>query len=201
MRRRMIIGTMLLSTALTVTGCMQNTGDVGNKNIRPNSGRTERILGNGTMKSRFANDQQNEKNRINGSQRINNNVVGLHGNSHLQMSDAVASHLAAMPEIDSAYVVMTERNAYVAVTQNKKTGGHVHGTGLSNTLKTKIADQVKSMSSSTQNVYVSANPDFASRMRNFAEETRNGHPIQGFLSEFNALVERIFPAESSRSPR
>ncbi|WP_027087903.1 YhcN/YlaJ family sporulation lipoprotein [Cohnella panacarvi] len=201
MRRRLIIGTMLLSAALTVTGCMQNTGDVGNKNIRPNSGRTDRILGNGTMKSRFANDQRNEMNRINGNQRNNNNVIGLHGNSHMQMSDAIANHLAAMPEIDAAYVVMTDRNAYVAVTQNNKGGGHVHGTGLSNSLKTKIADNVKSMSTSTQNVYVSANPDFASRMRNFAEETRQGHPIQGFLSEFNALVERIFPAESSRSPR
>jgi len=200
-RRRWIIGTLLLSAALTVTGCMQNTGDVGNKNIKPNSGRTDRILGTGPAKSRFANDQRNEMNRINGDQRGNNNVIGLHGNSHMQMSDAIASHLAAMPEIDSAYVVMTDRNAYVAVTQNNKKGGHVHGTGLSNTLKTKIADQVKSMSTATQNVYVSANPDFASRMQNFAEETRKGHAIQGFLSEFNALVERIFPAESSRSPR
>ncbi|MBO9599196.1 MAG: YhcN/YlaJ family sporulation lipoprotein [Cohnella sp.] len=201
MRRRLIMGTMLLTAALTVTGCMQNTGDVGNKNIRPNSGRTENILGNGTMKSRFANDQQNEMNRIHGKQKNNNNVVGLHGNSHIQMNDAIANHLAAMPEIDSAYVMMTDRNAYVAVTQNNRAGGHVHGTGLANTLKAKIADRVKSMSTSTQNVYVSANPDFAGRMRNFAEETRKGHPIQGFLSEFNALVERIFPAESSRSPR
>jgi len=202
MRKGLIISTLLLSTALTLSGCLQNTGDVGNKNIRPNAVNNERNLGDGTMRSRFANDQRNEMNRVNGSQRRNNNVIGLHGNSHMQLSNHIADKLAAMPEVDSAYVVTTDRNAYVAVTQHR-VGNHVHGmgTGLSNELKTKIADQVKSMSSATENVYVSANPDFADRMRNFAEETRSGHPIQGFITEFNALVERIFPAQSSRSPR
>lgn len=200
MRKGLIIGTLLLSTALTVTGCMERTGDLGNKNIRPNAVRNELNLGYGTTRTRFADDQLNDMNRVNGERRENNNVVGMHGNSHMQMADHIADKLAAMPEVDSAYVVITERNAYVAVTQNRK-GVHARGLGLPEALKTKIADRVKAMSTSTENVYVSANPDFASRMRNFADETRRGHPIQGFITEFNALVERIFPAESSRSPR
>ncbi|MFD0673416.1 YhcN/YlaJ family sporulation lipoprotein [Cohnella sp. GCM10027633] len=194
MRKSLWLGTLLLTTALAATGCMEKTGDLGNKNIRPNAVNNERMLGNGT---RFADDQRNEMNRVNGDQRVNNNIVGMHGNSHLQMSDQIADQLAAMPGIDGAYVVMTDRNAYVAVNQDRQ-GANAGSADLDGAAKTRIADKVKSMSPSTENVYVSANPDFAGRMRNFADETKNGHPIQGFLTEFNALVTRIFPAESSR---
>lgn len=196
MRKSWIVTVLVLSSALTLAGCMEKTGDLGNKNIRPNAVKNERLL---STKSRFANDQRNEMNRVGGNQRINNNVVGMHSNSHLQLSDQIADQLAKVPGVNAAYVVMTERNAYVAVNQAHGQGmSHIHGADLSGELKTKIADKVKSLSPSTENVYVSANPDFASRMRNFATQTKNGHPIQGFLTEFNALVERVFPAEASR---
>ncbi|MFC5528489.1 YhcN/YlaJ family sporulation lipoprotein [Cohnella yongneupensis] len=199
MRKGLVMGTLLLSTALTVTGCLQKTGDLGNKNIRPNAVSNDGIIG--TNKMRFANDQRNAMNRINGERRANNNVVGMHGNAHMQMSDIIADKVAALPGIDSAYVMMTDRNAYVAV---KEQGGGMHAhsaTELSGATKTKIADKVKSMSPSTENVYVTQNPDFMSRMQGFAQDVRSGHPVQGFITEFNALVERIFPAESSRSNR
>lgn len=63
-------------------------------------------------------------------------------------------------------------------------------------LKERIAAEVKKMAPQIDNVYVSANPDFVGRMASYMEDVRLGHPIQGFVAEFNALVERIFPAKA-----
>ncbi|RED56608.1 YhcN/YlaJ family sporulation lipoprotein [Cohnella lupini] len=194
MKKALILSAVLLSSAIALSGCMEKTGDVGNKNIRPNS-----VRGN-DMKTRFANDQDNEQNRMYGDQKINNNVIGMHGNSHLQANGEVADKIAAIPGIDSAFVMMTDHNAYVAVKEENasKPGASA---ALTNAQKDKIADQVKSMSPSVENVYVSANADFLSRMEGYAKEVKAGHPIQGFLAEFNALVERVFPAPSGTRSR
>jgi YhcN/YlaJ family sporulation lipoprotein len=174
---------------------MEKTGDVGNKNIRPNS-----VRGNDMHDMRFANDQDNEQNRMYGDQKMNNNVLGMHGNSHLEANGKLADKIAAMPGIDAAFVMTTDHNAYVAVKEDNasKPGASA---ALTNSTKDKIADQVKAMSPSVENVYVSANADFLGRMEGYANDVRAGHPIQGFLSEFNALVERIFPAPSGTRSR
>jgi YhcN/YlaJ family sporulation lipoprotein len=88
----------------------------------------------------------------------------------------------------------------VAVTQSNKVKS-TKSNQLTNALKDKIADQVKSMAPTVENVYVSANPDFISRMKGYASDVRQGHPIQGLIVEFNALVERVFPERFSNSNR
>jgi YhcN/YlaJ family sporulation lipoprotein len=192
-RKSLLWTAVLLTSAIALSGCMDSkTGDVGNKNIRPNS------VG---MKMRFANDQDNEQNRsLHGERMENNNVIGMHGNSRIQMSDKVANKIAAMPGIDSAFVVMTNHNAYVAVKEDPHTM-RAHSLTLTDVMKDKIADKVKAMSPSVENVYVSANPDFVRRMTSYASDVRSGHPIQGLLAEFNALVERVFPAPSGTGKR
>jgi YhcN/YlaJ family sporulation lipoprotein len=192
-RKSLLWTFVLLTSAIALSGCLDNkTGDVGNKNIRPNS------VG---MKMRFANDQDNEQNRsLHGERMENNNVIGMHGNSRIQTSDKVANKIAAMPGIDSAFVMMTDHNAYVAVKEDPHRM-RAHSITLTDAMKDKIADQIKAMSPSVENVYVSANPDFFGRMEGYASNVRRGHPIQGFLAEFNALVERTFPAPSGTRNR
>lgn len=198
MRGGLIITAVLLSSAIALSGCMNKTGDVGNKNIRPNAVKGYGMNG---MKMRFANDQDNEQNRSQYGERIeNNNVIGMHGNSRIQTSDKVADKIAAMPGIDTAFVMMTDHSAYVAVKQDHRAMSSKSLT-LTDAMKDKIADQVKAMSPSVENVYVSANPDFTGRMQGYANDVRQGHPIQGFLAEFNALVERVFPAPSGTRSR
>jgi YhcN/YlaJ family sporulation lipoprotein len=195
MLRRIFLAAVILSSAIAMTGCMDKTGDVGNKNIRPNA-----VKGEGMIPRRFANDQDNDQNRRYGERVENNNVIGMHGNSRLEMSNVIADQLAKQPGIDSAFVMMTDHNSYVAVKQK-----HVSMRGqsmeMTDAFKDKIADHVKSMSPSVENVYVSTNPDFVRRMASFASEAKNGRPIQGFLAEFNALVERMFPAPSGTRNR
>jgi YhcN/YlaJ family sporulation lipoprotein len=199
LRKSLLLTTMLLSSAIVMSGCMQKTGDVGNKNIRPNAVKSNGINGNGMTKKRFANDQDNEQNRMYGERRENNNVIGMHGNSRLEMSNKVSDKLAALPEIDSAFVILTDHNAYVAVKQNHKLS--TKSVDLTDAFKDKVAEQVKSMSPSVENVYVSTNPDFTKRMQVYSQDAKAGHPIQGFLAEFNALVERVFPTSSGTRNR
>jgi len=186
---------------------MSKTGDLGNKNIRNNAVRQNNAArgygvdeyGLRPQVRRFGDDRANEQNRIYGHQRVNNNIVGMHGNTRLEASDRISNKIASMPGIDSAFVMLTNRNAYVAVKEGiRSNSGH---TALTDEMKDKIADQVKALSPTVENVYVSANPDFAGRMEGYANDVRAGHPIQGFLTEFNGLVERIFPAPSGTGTR
>ncbi len=183
---------LFLAVAAVLAGCADTNkmGDVGNKNIRPN--RTA---------DRFADDRANDMNRAFGRHPNNNNIVpGPHGNSYLELNDLVAERLAEMPEIESAYVMVTDTNAYVAVVEAAKgsrgaraskagkTGGDVAGD-----LKARVEARVRSLVPGVQRVYVSANPDFYGRMQKWAEDVRQGRALQGFVEEFNTLVARIFP--------
>ncbi|MBB6694161.1 YhcN/YlaJ family sporulation lipoprotein [Cohnella xylanilytica] len=353
MRKSVAVSTIVLSTALALSGCMSKQGDVGNKNIRPNS---YGMQGQGLNGTRFANDGANERNRIHGTQQMNNNVTGRHGASNLELSQTIANKLAELPEIKSAYVALTNNNAYVAIVERRDAagarpnaahrpnaavrpnstdpgttihpnaahrtdgtvhpgararggvsgvnpysvagteflatpgtrhhgagyrsqsvgsavprtgmrdgsrytvnnsgayggysalgtgtgttgttgtagaGGTRHGTGttgftppgagttgttgthhgagtagtgtygtgtagassveVSDALKNKVADVVKGMAPGVNNVFVSANADFYGRLQSMAADFGRGHPIQGMITEFNALVERIFP--------
>ena len=64
---------------------------------------------------------------------------------------------------------------------------------LTTDVKNKIEAVVRKHDPRIQNVYISANPEFHSRMQGYANDVNQGHPINGFIAEFNALVERIFP--------
>ena len=97
-----------------LTGCMEKQGELGNRNIRKQSVRYDGN-GNAIVNKRFANDQMNEMNRMNGVRLNSNNIVGLHKNYRLEMSKDIADHLASMKEINKAYVMLTDNNAYVAV--------------------------------------------------------------------------------------
>ncbi|MCC3377292.1 YhcN/YlaJ family sporulation lipoprotein [Cohnella sp. REN36] len=222
MRKTAVVTSVLLSAALALSGCSSKQGDLGNKNIRSQS-----------LNNRFANDGRNEMNRIQGRQQINNNVVGYHDNTHLEVSQKIADKLAARPDIKSAYVMLTNNNAYVSIVteghgsadgytakgtthgspslhKRMSTGttgqyGHMTATqqptALSEKLKNEVGDAVKAMAPHVNNVYVSENPDLYGRMKNYATAVSEGHPIQGLVTEFNALVNRIFPESTGTHAR
>jgi hypothetical protein len=224
----------LLSTV--IAGCTERQGDLGNRDIRPNSIRYD-MDGNLIMNKRFADDQLNEMNRMEGRRLNSNNIIGSHANYRLEMDDDIADRVAELKEVNKAYVMLTEYNAYVAVSLNQSrgaaggpgmqsvtpapplgrtpqsymrpymngyTGSNKGNTGgahmnaaaanVSPDLQARIAGIVQRMTPQIQNVYVSANPDFVARMTSYMDDVRLGHPIQSFVAEFNAMVERIFPA-------
>ena len=95
-----------------------------------------------------------------------------------------------MSEVRSANVIVTNRNAYVAVVLTDDSKGEVR-----KEIENKISDQVKATDKDIQNVYVSSNPDFVERMRGYGDDLNNGRPIRGLFDEFNEMVQRVFPTQ------
>lgn len=212
---------VLLSTMLA--GCMENHGELGNKDIRSNSIRYD-ANGNLLKNKRFADDQMNEMNRVNGRRLNSNNVIGSHKNYRMEMSEKLAKEITNLGVVKASYVMLTEHNAYVAVSLDEgapnveskmlsrtnngymgKEGADISrrmsslSTGhaqLTDAIKGQIANKIKELNPSIEHVYVSANPDFVGRMTAYMNDVKLGHPIQGFIAEFNAMAERVFPKKS-----
>lgn len=210
-----LLGTML-------SGCgLEQVGDLGNKNIRMNTVRYD-SSGNLIKDKRFANDGMNERNRINGHQQNNNNLVGSHKNYRLEMSTQVADKISEIDAVKSSYVMLADDNAYVAVSLNDEIASNGDAKMMSRThiglfgkegaaagrrmsslstgedklteeLKAQVADVVKEMRPQVQQIYVSANPDFVGRMNAYMNDVESGYPIQHYIMEFNGMAERVFP--------
>lgn len=199
-----------------LSGCgMNNQGDLGNKNIRPNSARYD-ANGNLVKDKRFANHQMYG---MKGNNSIKNNQT-----HRMEMSEQIADRITKLGTVKSSYVMLTNNNAYVAVSfndrgldgnakmMNRTNMGLLGRDGaaagkrmgslstsedkLTDEIKNQVADAVKQMDPGIANVYVSANPDFVGRMNAYMNDVKLGHPISGFFAEFSAMVERLFPAES-----
>jgi YhcN/YlaJ family sporulation lipoprotein len=159
----------------------------------------------------------------------NNNFNSDHSNARMEISNKIADAISSMDEVDTATVLITNQNAYVAVVLDNGTGygatnfgdsitgragpkmtpnsagsnattnnmgrrGAGSGDeGVTDDLKAKIAEKVRSVEPGIDQVYISANPDFVGRMRGYGERFQNGQPIRGMILEFNTLVKRIFP--------
>lgn len=69
-------------------------------------------------------DMNNWDGRVLGNPFTNDNVrgsrLGTHNNSRVELSQEMADQIAAMGDVDSAYVFLTNRNAYVAVKLDAK---------------------------------------------------------------------------------
>ncbi len=154
------------------------------------------------------------------------NYSSMHNNTRMDVDERIAEAVAELGEVDTATVLMTDKNAYVAVmldnggmTANRADGVNTrsaNNNGRVNTrqelaqegdnltddltpdLKRKIADRVKQEAPHIRNVYVSANADFVGTMRGYGEQVRNGQPLRGALIEFNRMVERVFPDNAER---
>ena len=114
----------------------------------------------------------------------NPNMVRNVGNrifndNNFTLSDDIANRVAGMKEVKSANVLITDHTAYVAAVLNNNQGGRV-----SARIEKKIADTVRSVDKSVDNVYVSTNPDFVDRVNQYANDVGNGRPIQGFGQQF-----------------
>jgi YhcN/YlaJ family sporulation lipoprotein len=108
--------------------------------------------------------------------------------TNLRVANDVANAVARLKEIDSSVVFLTDHTAYVAVVLAKD-----YRAGLTGRLKSKVSRQVKKTDPSVRTVYVSANPDFVARMRDYARDVQQGHPIAGLIDNFRKMIQRTFP--------
>ncbi|MFD2670548.1 YhcN/YlaJ family sporulation lipoprotein [Marinicrinis sediminis] len=160
---------------------------------------TPRSQANGMRAKGMNNGNRNGMNGRNGD---------MHANTRMEKADDIAEKLSAMKEIDSANVLLTDDNAYIAVELEERMGKNKRHSrfnraddtdqDVTDRVKTDIANQVKKMKPDINNVYVSANPDFMNRMNGFMDRMDDGNPVRGMMDEFNSMMNRIFPANALR---
>ncbi|CAG9610838.1 MULTISPECIES: YhcN/YlaJ family sporulation lipoprotein [Bacillus] len=117
-----------------------------------------------------------------------NNRINDNNQPRLEVANKAADRIAELDEVDQANVIVTNNNAYVAVVLKNGVQGNI-----TDQLEKKIADQVRATDPDIRNVFVSSNPDFANRMRDYAEKIKRGEPVEGLVEEFNEAVKRVFP--------
>ncbi len=107
MKQHVLKLTVIGALALTsLTACMNNRDGVGttdqvrNQSVRPYGNGADRLGMN-----RWDNPR-------------GTNFTSRHNNTRMEMSQDIADRIAAMGDVDSAYVLLTDKNAYVGVVLN-----------------------------------------------------------------------------------
>lgn len=128
----------------------------------------------------------------------NDDTVDHNGERRLDVADDVADKVSELDEVDRANVILTANEAYVAIETNtgeKDTEGTNTNTDsqISKELETKVANKVREAKSDVDQVYVSLDPDFVERMRDYRTRIDEGEPIEGFFDEFGEAMRDMFP--------
>ncbi len=153
-------------------------------------------------------DQYNDRYTRNNNQNNNNNnkitETRNDNDNNMEVADEASERIANLKEVDSANVIVTNRNAYVAAVladdydtnaknDHAKRNINQANDNVPKDVQDKIAKEVRKVNDDIDNVYVSVNPDFYDRMTGYADDIRNGQPISGFFDEFNETIQRVFP--------
>jgi YhcN/YlaJ family sporulation lipoprotein len=106
--------------------------------------------------------------------------------NRIDIAQQAANNIARIPGVQSANVLVTRRNAYVAAVLTRNNP-------LSGTMENTIAQRVRTTDPNINNVYVSTNPDFVNRINTYVGDVQQGRPVTGFFEEFNRMIQRVFP--------
>ncbi|PEY41616.1 sporulation protein [Bacillus cereus] len=170
--KKLKVFSIIFLAMISLFGCAGKQKEKALDNRENNDVRNVRYEGNDT-------DFQKVKNNTND---VTNNETRLH------VANKAADRIVELEEVDKANVVVTNRNAYAAVVLRDNVKGEV-----TKQLENKIADQVRATDPDIRNVFVSSNPDFVDRMRDYVDKINQGKPVTGLFEEFTETVRRVFP--------
>ncbi|MDQ0159902.1 YhcN/YlaJ family sporulation lipoprotein [Alkalibacillus salilacus] len=194
MRRMFVLLFVLLFTLLAAcqgddTGMMDNDGQTDYQQTREN----EALDRNQREEPMNVNDPENDysrQNQINRTEQNNRNGMNQNNDQNrFDVAEEAAEEVTRqVDEVDRAYVMTGDNNAYVAVVMNNNNREEI-----SDEVKKKVSEVVQSEKSDLDNVYVSANADFFDTINDYVERAGEGDPVEGFFEEFNSMLDRIFP--------
>lgn len=184
MMNKMLKFPIIFLIVFALSGCGTKNNDTNDQNANTtNSTNEQGADGQNDMNGNNDNNDNNSNNNNNTNNDMNN---GLNNETKVEVADDAAEKVAAMDEVESANVLVTNQNAYVGVMLKE-------GTEETDELENRIADEVRNAHEEFNNVYVSFNPDFAERFTTYGEQIRAGEPVEGFIEEFNETIQRVFP--------
>ncbi|SRR5690625_617830 len=174
-----------IATIFVLFGCQGNNNQegTGTNNIQPTR-YDENLNRNNRMNEGIQNNRQYPNDNIN-----------QHQADRYDVSEEAAQKIVdEMDDIEAAYVLTTENNAYVAaVLDNDNNGRATNENDLTQDIKEEISDIVRSIDDDIDNVYVSTNPDFVDLTNDYITDFNEGRPIRGFFDQIGDMIERIFP--------
>ncbi len=166
-----------------------NDGNSNNRlNTSLNNGRKDSLnLNNGML-----DDNLNLNNGM--VRNNNNNDLGMTNNNNLTNSannlgnraNAIAKRVVALPEVESASVLINGNTAIVGCDLNNNTNNTI-----SSNLKQKIDAAVKVADKNIKTITVTADPSINTRIQNMNTRMNNGNPITGFTTEIEDILRRI----------
>ncbi|ALS28170.1 sporulation lipoprotein YhcN/YlaJ [Paenibacillus sp. 32O-W] len=177
-----IASALMIASLLLVAGCTTNRpngqnpvnpNNTGNRAVQPLS--RDNAGTDGYRANRDAGDDNRWNNGPNDAE------------ERIEIADKAAENITKIKGVHTANVLVTRRNAYVAAAldPNQKK--------LTREIEDQIADKVRAVDPDIRNVYVSTNPQFVDRVNNYVKDVQQGHPVAGFVAEFNEIVQRLFP--------
>lgn len=101
----------------------------------------------------------------------------------------LAKKISDMKNVNSATVVLSGNKAWVGVDLAAKLEKK-----MTNAMKNEITTLVKKEDKNITTVYVTADADTVSRLRNIAKDIAAGKPVSGFIKELNEIGRRITPS-------
>lgn len=197
---------IILAVAIIMMGC-QNDNNM-------EEGRMEE---DNTFERTGYNEEMDRENRMGD---LNDNMNKDNNNNRYEVADKAADQITnQIKEIDQAYVLTTDNNAYVAaVLDNKDTNkdtntdtdannnnetndnnGFDRGQGeeLTDEVKDEIKNIVQSADGDIDNVYITTSPDFADLTNNYITDMNEGRPVEGFFDQIGNAIERVFPQDKN----
>ncbi|WP_186579300.1 YhcN/YlaJ family sporulation lipoprotein [Aquibacillus kalidii] len=163
----------------TYDGTYQRGNDVDNDNRNELPGTRNVQNAPGNIDLNIGKNNQNKNRNIADNKQDEN---------RFEIADRAADRITEqVKQVDRAYVLTTENNAYVATQLTNNTDE------ISNEVKDSVSRAVKSVDPGIENVYVSTNPDFVDLTNNYVNDAENGEPVEGFFDQMGQMIERIFP--------
>jgi spore cortex protein len=175
MKKFIVISIIGLLFSGMAAGCGTNNDDMNEQGMN---------TGNDNALKRVGYDQEKPRDSMD----INDPGTRDTVRENYSISNEAADRVADLNEVSRAYVLTTERSAYVAAVFENGENGQV-----SNEMEDKIANQIRKVDPGIKDVYVTTNPDFVDRMRNYADKAEGGKPIEGIGEELTDALQRVFP--------
>ncbi|MDR7856011.1 YhcN/YlaJ family sporulation lipoprotein [Tissierella sp.] len=116
----------------------------------------------------------------------NNNNLTTNTNNLGTRANAIAKRVAALPEVESASVLINGNTAVVGCNLSNN-----NNRTISSNLKQKIDAAVKVADRNIETIQVTADPNINTRIKNMNTRINNGNPISGFATEVEDIIRRI----------
>ncbi len=115
-------------------------------------------------------------------------IPGSDPTGDARRAEILENRIEDLKDVINATVIVSGNTAYVGVDIDAKLQGK-----MTDQLKEKVIDEAKRTDTLLSKVYVSADADTMTRLKNYAKDIRDGKPISGIIQQVDEMFRRPAP--------